>query len=152
MNLVPFERAVRRRRFRKILGALILISLALGIIVVPIEQLSGHPNVKIHTLFDGLWWAVQTVTTVGYGDYVPVSVAGRVVGMILQLVGGLAFGIVIAIISVELTNAEEHYYWKRTMTRLDRIEKHLEEVSRHSRFLVRSEQESSPHRKPEKKE
>jgi voltage-gated potassium channel Kch len=35
----------------------------------------------------GLWWAVQTVTTVGYGDHVPENVAGRLVAALVMLVG-----------------------------------------------------------------
>ena len=35
----------------------------------------------------GLWWAVQTVTTVGYGDHVPTSVAGKFVAALVMLVG-----------------------------------------------------------------
>ena len=35
----------------------------------------------------GLWWAVQTVTTVGYGDYVPTSVAGRLLAALVMLLG-----------------------------------------------------------------
>ena len=35
----------------------------------------------------GLWWAVQTVTTVGYGDHVPTTVAGRLVAAVVMLVG-----------------------------------------------------------------
>jgi voltage-gated potassium channel len=35
----------------------------------------------------GLWWAAQTVTTVGYGDKVPTNVAGRLVAVIVMLVG-----------------------------------------------------------------
>jgi voltage-gated potassium channel Kch len=35
----------------------------------------------------GLWWAVQTVTTVGYGDEVPATVAGRLVAALVMLVG-----------------------------------------------------------------
>ena len=35
----------------------------------------------------GLWFAVQTVTTVGYGDYVPPTVAGRLLAMLVMLLG-----------------------------------------------------------------
>jgi len=35
----------------------------------------------------GLWWAVQTVTTVGYGDHVPTTVAGRLVAAVVMLDG-----------------------------------------------------------------
>jgi voltage-gated potassium channel len=38
----------------------------------------------------GMWWAAQTVTTVGYGDVLPASVAGRVVAVVVML-GGVAF-------------------------------------------------------------
>ncbi len=39
------------------------------------------------TLGLGLWWAVQTTTTVGYGDVVPTSVAGRAIAALVMLVG-----------------------------------------------------------------
>jgi voltage-gated potassium channel Kch len=35
----------------------------------------------------GLWWAVQTVTTVGYGDHVPEDVPGRIVAALVMLIG-----------------------------------------------------------------
>ena len=35
----------------------------------------------------GLWWAVQTVTTVGYGDEIPMSLAGRLVAALVMLLG-----------------------------------------------------------------
>ena len=35
----------------------------------------------------GLWWAVQTTTTVGYGDHVPTTVAGRLVAAVVMLLG-----------------------------------------------------------------
>ena len=35
----------------------------------------------------GLWWAIQTTTTVGYGDHVPESVAGRLVATVVMLFG-----------------------------------------------------------------
>lgn len=39
------------------------------------------------TLADAIWWAVVTVTTVGYGDFYPTTTPGRIVGAILMLVG-----------------------------------------------------------------
>jgi len=39
------------------------------------------------TFWDGIWWAVVTVTTVGYGDLYPHTVAGRLIAMLLMLVG-----------------------------------------------------------------
>jgi voltage-gated potassium channel len=41
----------------------------------------------IHSLGEGLWWAVQTVTTVGYGDVVPASPLGRIVGVAVMITG-----------------------------------------------------------------
>ncbi|WP_456277864.1 potassium channel family protein [Bacillus sp. AK128] len=43
--------------------------------------------IKFPTIFEGVWWAIVTVSTVGYGDYSPVSKLGRVVGIMLILVG-----------------------------------------------------------------
>ena len=39
------------------------------------------------TLWDGVWWAVVTATTVGYGDLTPEGVGGRMIGMVVMLVG-----------------------------------------------------------------
>lgn len=40
------------------------------------------------TIFDGVWWAVITGSTVGYGDFVPESVLGRIIGIFLIIAGG----------------------------------------------------------------
>ena len=42
---------------------------------------------EFHSIWDGIWWAVVTVTTVGYGDLYPKTVGGRVIGMLVMLTG-----------------------------------------------------------------
>jgi len=42
---------------------------------------------NFHDIGDGIWWSVQTVTTVGYGDLVPTNTLGRLVASIVMLTG-----------------------------------------------------------------
>jgi voltage-gated potassium channel len=46
---------------------------------------ADHDNFP--SIGSGLWWAVQTVTTVGYGDHVPATLAGRLVATLVMLAG-----------------------------------------------------------------
>ena len=53
----------------------------------------------IRSFGDALWWAVVTVTTVGYGDYTPITVVGRLVAVALMLTGIGVIGTVAATVS-----------------------------------------------------
>ena len=53
------------------------------------------------TLGSGLWWAVQTVTTVGYGDHVPTTRAGQLVAALVMLLG-IGF---VTVITASITGA-----------------------------------------------
>ena len=48
---------------------------------------STHEDAQITNLIDAFWWASATVTTVGYGDVVPVTEVGRILGIVLMFVG-----------------------------------------------------------------
>ena len=48
------------------------------------------PGSNIHTLGESVWWALVTVTTVGYGDYTPVTIPGRITACLIMAVGLVA--------------------------------------------------------------
>ena len=54
------------------------------------------PKSTIHTLGESLWWSLVTVTTVGYGDYTPVTVFGRVTAVFVMGVGLFTLAVVTA--------------------------------------------------------
>ncbi len=54
------------------------------------------PRSNIHTLGESLWFSVVTVTTVGYGDYTPVTVVGRITAVLIMLIGLLTLAVVTA--------------------------------------------------------
>lgn len=62
--------------------------------VLDVER--GAPGANILNFGDAIWWAFVTVTTVGYGDFYPVTVAGRVIAVVLMTVGIGVVGVVTA--------------------------------------------------------
>ena len=71
------------------------ITIAAGIVMT----VADHDNFP--SIGSGLWWAVQTVTTVGYGDNVPTTVAGRLVAVLVMLLG-IGF---LTVITASITSA-----------------------------------------------
>lgn len=55
-----------------------------------LAQERDHPGANITSFGKALWWAISTVTTVGYGDVYPITVAGRVIAGLL-MVGGITW-------------------------------------------------------------
>jgi voltage-gated potassium channel len=58
-----------------------MITVLAGLLVTVVER-ETYPSIGT-----GLWWAAQTVTTVGYGDNVPTSLAGRLVAVFVMFIG-----------------------------------------------------------------
>jgi voltage-gated potassium channel len=74
-----------------ITGALILVT---SLVVYDLER-DVHGS-TIHSWPDALWWAISTVTTVGYGDKVPVTAGARAVAVVLMLCGIALVGVITA--------------------------------------------------------
>mgnify|MGYP001050951979 CR=1 FL=1 len=81
---------------------LMIYGFASALMVVYIAALSvleaerASPDANITNFGDAVWWAFVTITTVGYGDFTPVTVAGRVVAVLLMLSGVAVLGITTA--------------------------------------------------------
>ena len=76
----------------------------------------------IHGFGDALWWAVSTVTTVGYGDKVPITGPGRGVAVVLMLTGIAVFGAVTASIAAFFVETQRPDGLEEITERLARIE------------------------------
>lgn len=77
---------------------------------------------SITSLGDSLWWAVVTVTTVGYGDHAPVTSDGRAVATLLMLVGIGLVGVVTANVAAYFVEQEQADEMASMRQQLDRIE------------------------------
>lgn len=71
-----------------IIIALIFIS---ALIITIFEPNNIDPKVNIKSFFDAIWWTIVTITTVGYGDFYPVTVIGRIIGIVVILLGFIIF-------------------------------------------------------------
>ena len=77
-----------------IITVLIIISSSISILIV-----ENVPGSNIKTAEDAIWWAMTTVTTVGYGDRYPVTTEGRIIAVVLMITGISLFGVFTGYIS-----------------------------------------------------
>jgi len=114
---------------RKALGLILTVATVLAIAAAVLERLIDP---AFNTFPQALWFAVTTVSTVGYGDYVPESGAGRVVASALMLTGlGLIPLITSAVVSILVaqrsreSREEELRHLHQILDRLESLEARL---------------------------
>jgi voltage-gated potassium channel len=89
-------KGLRPRYAAYLIASVWLVAVVVFGVVEHLVDRDTYPNVWL-----GMWWALQTVTTVGYGDVVPATTAGKVIASFL-LLGGLSL---IAVITGVVTSA-----------------------------------------------
>jgi len=104
---------------------------------------SQHPDSQINTMLDAVWWTVATVTTVGYGDIVPVTDTGKIVAIFYMFFGIGVLAIFLSVLGTrfyrrrfeneekELTNVQ-----KKMFQRMDDLEKNQEKLQSDLRELI----------------
>jgi voltage-gated potassium channel len=115
-----------QRAARIIASVTVTVTILSGVLIHFTDRQS-FPNIG-----DGLWWAVQTVTTVGYGDLVPTSTLGRLVAALVMLLGiGFLTVITAAITSTFIETARRRIEGTTTdgiTQRLDQIAARLDAI------------------------
>jgi len=87
-------------------------------------------NAEFSGLGVGLWWAVQTVTTVGYGDVTPKNGAGRIIGAIVMLEGTAFIAIVTAVITSSFVTRAQTEQRTDELSDRDLMEQRFDELER----------------------
>jgi voltage-gated potassium channel len=108
-----------------------------SLLIVPVEGES--PNAQIINSSDAIWWSIVTITTVGYGDLVPVTDTGRLLASSLMTLGVALVSVITSYVTTSLIlrgDKEENERRerlengiKRLNARFDRLEKMLEEAT-----------------------
>jgi voltage-gated potassium channel len=115
-----------RRAARLIAGASLVLTLTGGAAAWLIDKKD------FGSLGDSLWWALQTVTTVGYGDVVPDHTSGRLIGAVLMLNGIALLTVVTAAVTamlIEQTRRRRLASDENVLAKLERIEARLAELN-----------------------
>ena len=118
------ETLFNSRRLRTILAVLIFFIFLFGYLFYVSE-----PDVR--NLGDGIWWALVTITTVGYGDITPVTTLGRVVASSLMLLGLGLIATITAIVSAKfIQNFVDHHTNDDVLEKLDEMQLELDDIKK----------------------
>jgi voltage-gated potassium channel len=117
-RLLLQESLTARRAAGIIAGVTFLMTIAGGILVRLVDR-QEYP-----TIGKGLWFALQTVTTVGYGDATPARTSGRIVATVLMLTAIGFLAVITASVTAALVESGRRRHGRTT-----RVEERLDEVN-----------------------
>lgn len=111
---------------------LFLIFAGNGVLVLAtlgVYALEKGVNPKMLSYFDSLWWGVSTITTIGYGDIVPLTLEGRVIGVGLMYLGSVLFVLFSGALIKHLLHGEVISEEKHLVRLLHEINERLKKLS-----------------------
>ena len=104
---------------------------------------SQQPNSQINSMLDAVWWTVATVTTVGYGDVVPVTDTGKIVAIFFMFFGIGVLGIFLSVLGTqfykrrfEKEEKEISHAQKLILDRMDDLEMNQEKLQKDLKELI----------------
>ncbi|MDC0076933.1 potassium channel family protein [Acidimicrobiaceae bacterium] len=116
------ETLFNSRRLRTILIGLALVIIFFGYIFYITEP-------TVESIGDGFYWALVTVTTVGYGDITPTTPSGKLIASFLILLGLGLIATITAIVSAKfIQNYVDHHTNDDVLDKLEILQKDIEEL------------------------
>lgn len=116
------ETLFNSRRLRTILIGLIFVVIFFGYIFYITEP-------TVESIGDGFYWALVTVTTVGYGDITPITPSGKLIASILILLGLGLIATITAIVSAKfIQNYVDHHTNDDVLDKLEILQKDINEL------------------------
>src|SRR5882757_7281275 len=99
---------MKRPNYRRVLITFVAFSCVYGGLLAILLQLEeGAPNGKLNNWNDAMWYLVETLTTVGYGDALPVTYWGRMIGFVFLLSSLGVYGFIIGQIANFMSTIKE---------------------------------------------
>ncbi len=140
---MPQQQQVTRRIVLRLIAVVTGVS---GLVVVAggsaLWLVEGQrPDATVSSWGDAVWWSLTTMTTVGYGDHIPVTTTGRLIAAAVMVVGVAIIGAVAAVVALAVARrvaleeeaaleAEAESLEQRLEVRLVRIEAQLDALAR----------------------
>jgi len=87
---------------KAVLNLLLIFTGVVIIGTIAIYAVESQTESEINTILDAVWWTVATITTVGYGDIVPLSELGRIIGIFYMFFGVTFIALSISIVGTRL--------------------------------------------------
>ncbi len=116
LRAIPYFRRTSAGALRARLGVwglcfAVIFVYTIALSVFEVER--NAPGGNIDSLGNSIWWALVTITTVGYGDFTPVTIPGRIFAVVL-MIGGIAIvgttsAIVISVLNERLQRLAKHH-------------------------------------------
>lgn len=122
--VVHRSRALLRHQHFHLVGLVAVVAVSLG--ALAIFAVESGVNPRIGSMGDAAWWAIVTATTVGYGDISPVTTEGRVIAVVLMLLGIGVIGAFTATVASFFVTEDETPDLVAIEARLQRIEGKLD--------------------------
>ena len=138
LRLVTFVKVLGRKVGSTFRGKIALYSVASTALLIFVSALAvldaerGVSDALITSFPQAIWWAFETITTVGYGDLYPISVTGRAVALCLMTGGGALIGVVTATMAswvVDMVNEKNEQDRAATSAEITELKQQISELT-----------------------